>query len=82
MLAAPVLATALTALMLARGEAALWSLAAWLRPLVRQSTVTALPPVGITLAAKQDPLPLLTQYLVTLVPLRGPPVPASFQNRT
>ncbi|WP_426998159.1 hypothetical protein [Pseudarthrobacter sp. N5] len=35
MLAAHVLATVAIALLLARGEAALWALAAWLRPLVR-----------------------------------------------
>ena len=39
MLAAHLLATALTALMLARGEAALWELAAWLRPLVQLPAV-------------------------------------------
>lgn len=73
MLAAHVLATAVTALMLARGEAALWALAGWLRPLVQLPTATAAP-VRVSLPINtQAPLPLYTAYLVRLMPLRGPP---------
>ncbi|MGM0931357.1 MAG: hypothetical protein ACQEXN_16840 [Actinomycetota bacterium] len=77
MLAAHLLATALTALMLARGEAALWVLAAWLRPLVQLPAVPAAPIAASLPLADQGPLPLHTAYLVTLVPRRGPPVPVN-----
>ncbi|HXF02872.1 MAG TPA: hypothetical protein VN601_07765 [Arthrobacter sp.] len=73
MLAAHLTATALTALMLARGEAALWELAAWLRPLVQLPAVTAAPVCASLPITDQGPLPLHTAYLVTLLPLRGPP---------
>src|SRR6185312_266476 len=73
MLAAHLAATALTALMLARGEAALWELAAWLRPLVQLPAVTAAPVRASLPITDQGPLPLHTAYLVTLLPLRGPP---------
>jgi len=43
MTAAHVLATALTALLLARAETALWQLRAWLRPLAHKLQPTALP---------------------------------------
>ncbi len=45
MTAAHVLATALTILILARAEAALWQLRAWLRPLTRPPRPATLPPV-------------------------------------
>jgi hypothetical protein len=77
MLAAHLLATALTALMLARGEAALWALAAWLRPLVQLPAVSAAPVRTSLPLADQGPVPLHTAYLITLVPLRGPPVPVN-----
>ena len=59
--------------MLARGEAALWELAAWLRPLVQLPAVTATPVRASLPITDQGPLPLHTAYLVTLLPLRGPP---------
>ncbi len=77
MLAAHLLATAVTALMLARGEAALWALAAWLRPLVQLPAVPAAPVRAYLPLADQGPAPLHTAYLVTVVPLRGPPVPVN-----
>ena len=77
MLATHLLATAVTALMLARGEAALWALAAWLRPLVQLPAVTAAPVRASLPLADQGPVPLHTAYLVTVVPLRGPPVPVN-----
>jgi len=43
MLALHALATLVTALILARGEAAVWALAAWLRPLVRLLAAMVLP---------------------------------------
>jgi hypothetical protein len=43
MLALHALATLATALILARGEAAVWALAAWLRPLVRLLAALVLP---------------------------------------
>lgn len=78
MLAAHVLATAMTALMLARGEAALWALVSWLRPLVQLPAPVALPVRSALPVTRREPLPLHTQYLVTLPPLRGPPVPWVF----
>lgn len=45
MLAAHTVATLGTALMLARGEQALWALAAWLRPLVHLPAATAIQPL-------------------------------------
>ncbi|MDQ0210087.1 hypothetical protein [Arthrobacter bambusae] len=45
MLAAHTLATAGTALVLARGEQALWALASWLRPLVQLPAPTAIQPL-------------------------------------
>ncbi|MEV7647084.1 hypothetical protein [Arthrobacter sp. NPDC089319] len=77
MLAAHLLATALTALMLAGGEAALWALAAWLRPLVQLPAVPAAPVRASLPLSEQGPVPLHTAYRVTVVPLRGPPVPVS-----
>ncbi|MET1152739.1 hypothetical protein [Arthrobacter sp.] len=77
MLAAHLLATALTALMLARGEAALWALAAWLRPLVQLPAVPTAPVAASLPLADQGPLPLHTAYLVILLPQRGPPVPVN-----
>jgi hypothetical protein len=49
MLAGHALATLLCALLLARGEAALWALAAWLRPLLRLPVPAA--PVAVTAPA-------------------------------
>jgi hypothetical protein len=54
MLTAHALATAACALLLARGEAALWALAAWLRPLVRLPEAVT-PDAGIPRAVPRAP---------------------------
>lgn len=75
MLVLHAVATALTALMLAKGEAALWALSAWLRPLVRL-LVAALVPASPTLE------PFFIAFLprrwrsLRLPALRGPPAAA------
>jgi hypothetical protein len=60
MLAAHVLATLFCALLLAKGEAALWALAAWLRPL------TALPRA----VAPDGVAPALAAFPTLAAPLR------------
>ena len=61
MLAGHALATLLCAVLLARGEAALWSLAAWLRPLLRLPAAVAPDAVAVPAAtgrpAESAPLP-------------------------
>ena len=72
MLAAHILAAAATALLLARGEAALWNLLAWLEPLARILRPTVLPP-----RARIPTLPVamvLVPHPGLRIPaLRGPP---------
>ncbi|MHC6231833.1 hypothetical protein ACX5I6_20065 [Arthrobacter sp. MMS24-T111] len=65
-------ATLMTALILARGEAALWALASWLRPLIRLLTGIVIHPLG--------PLPAWPGIAIAprwrtlrLPALRGPP---------
>lgn len=79
MLAAHTLATLGTALVLARGEQALWALAAWLRPLVQLPAPRAIHPL-------RTPAPCPTQVVrsrslpgLRLPSRRGPPalVPAA-----
>ncbi|WP_262107844.1 hypothetical protein [Arthrobacter sp. Marseille-P9274] len=77
MLAAHVIATAFIGLMLARGEEALWALAAWLRPLVRLPSAVVQPVPGRPSPAATPRL-LRTLCQLELHPLRGPPAP-SFQ---
>lgn len=77
MLAAHVVATAFIGLLLARGEEALWALAAWLRPLVRLPSAAA-GPVPDRPSPAATPRLLRTLCQLELHPLRGPPVP-SFQ---
>ena len=72
MLFAHVLATVVTALLLARGEAALWALLAWLRPLVRILTPLALHPTPAVPAFTDDLLPRSWRGL-RLPARRGPP---------
>ena len=65
-------ATLATALVLARGEAAVWALAAWLRPLVRILTAVVIP-TGRTF---QHPLVIVIPSRwrsLRLPALRGPP---------
>jgi hypothetical protein len=66
-------ATLATALILARGEAAVWALAAWLRPLVRILTATAIPDWPHLPAPSAIVVPSRWRTL-RLPALRGPPV--------
>jgi hypothetical protein len=80
MLAAHALATLGTALVLARGEQALWALAAWLRPLVQLPAPTTIQPPR---APAPGPAPAVLPRMVRggrrLPSRRGPPalVPAA-----
>ncbi|HEY8699456.1 MAG TPA: hypothetical protein VIM08_00630 [Arthrobacter sp.] len=65
-------ATVATALLLARGEAALWALAAWLRPLVR--LLTALVIHSWPRLPLPDPVVIPSRWRNLRLPaLRGPP---------
>ena len=67
-------ATVATALVLARGENALWSLAAWLRPLFhRAAVVLHVPAVPGTPAIAPLPLPQLPWRNIRPDTRRGPP---------
>jgi hypothetical protein len=75
MFAAHALATLGTALLLARGEQALWALASWLRPLVKLPEPRTIQPVRV-------PVPSLAPVILPLDRLgrrlpsrRGPPAP-------
>jgi len=72
MLALHAAATLATALVLARGEAAVWALAAWLRPLVRILTATAVPEWPHIPAPAAVVIPFRLRNL-RLPALRGPP---------
>lgn len=75
MLALHVIATLTTAVLLARGEAALWALAGWLRPLAGISVVRILFLAGQPLPASRTVT--LRRWRVLLgPPLRGPPAAA------
>lgn len=72
MLALHAAATLATALVLARGEAAVWALAAWLRPLVRILAAIAIPAWPHVPAPAAVVIPLRWRSL-RLPALRGPP---------
>ena len=74
MVGAHVLATALTGLLLVRGEEAVWALAAWLRPLAKLPSAIVLPICPAPTAPAPGTL-LLPRTLcqLKLEPLRGPP---------
>ncbi|WP_422934736.1 hypothetical protein [Sinomonas sp. P47F7] len=72
MLAAHAIATLATALLLAKGEAALWALLAWLRPLVRLLAAAVLHPTPAVPAFTEELLPRVWRSL-RLPALRGPP---------
>lgn len=76
MLAAHLLATLTVGLLIARGEAALWALRAWLRPLVRLLLLRALHPFPTVPACTSGTLPRLWRSL-RLTSLRGPPCAAA-----
>ncbi len=65
-------ATLATALLLARGEAALWALAAWLRPLIRLLTAVLIPDWPRLPAPHPTVVPSRWRSL-RLPALRGPP---------
>jgi hypothetical protein len=74
MLAAHALATVVCAILLARGEAALWALSAWLRPLValpRAVAPDAVPPATASFPA--FPVPLSPWRNLRQDSRRGPP---------
>jgi len=72
MLALHATATVATALVLARGEAAVWALAAWLRPLVRILASLAIPEWPRLSAPAAVVIPFRWRNL-RLPALRGPP---------
>ncbi|WP_138444868.1 hypothetical protein [Sinomonas susongensis] len=72
MLVAHAIATVLTALLLARGEAALWALLAWLRPLVRLLVAASPLPRPTAPAFTEEALPRAWRSL-RLPARRGPP---------
>jgi hypothetical protein len=73
MLAAHILATLTVGLLIAKGEAALWALLAWLSPLVRLLLLPALPPAPSLPAYAPQAFPTMWRSLQLPV-LRGPPV--------
>jgi hypothetical protein len=72
MLVGHILATIVTALVLARGEQALWALLAWLTPLVRLLAAAAPHPAPALPAFSEEPLPPAWRTL-RLPARRGPP---------
>lgn len=78
MLVLHAVATVATALVLARGEAAVWALAAWLRPLIRILAAAFLPDWPQVPAPRHVMVVLRASFL-RLPALRGPPrVAAAF----
>ncbi|HEV7167611.1 MAG TPA: hypothetical protein VGN49_06530 [Micrococcaceae bacterium] len=76
MLVLHIAAAVLATVMLAKGDAALWGLARWLRPLARRPVLVALPPLPAVPVGNQGFVPLLPPC-VRLPALRGPPRTAS-----
>jgi hypothetical protein len=76
MLVFHIVAAALTTLMLAKGEAALWALAGWLRPLVSLPETVSLQPPAVIPVHDADFVPRRPGSL-RLPALRGPPVSAT-----
>lgn len=76
MTAAHAAAVLLTALLLARGEKALWHLLAWLRPLARIPAPTTLLTPTPRLLTSPDLHPPASNTDACVHRLRGPPVPA------
>ncbi|MFJ5957033.1 hypothetical protein ACIQC5_13870 [Paenarthrobacter sp. NPDC092416] len=73
MVAAHALATVMTAVVLARGEQALWSVAAWLRPLMTLSVPCTIVPARVP-GPCTAPMVLPRDLLDRRIPvLRGPP---------
>lgn len=76
MFAAHALATLAVGLLIARGEAALWALLAWLSPLVRLLLVGAPAPAAALPAYAPKAFPKIWRGL-RLPALRGPPAPSA-----
>ncbi|KQQ80922.1 hypothetical protein [Arthrobacter sp. Leaf137] len=72
MFTAHLAATVLTALLLAKGEAALWALAAWLRPILFLAPVTFVPVLAPLVSAPRR-APVLRWIMLGTHPRRGPP---------
>ncbi|WP_455837002.1 hypothetical protein [Pseudarthrobacter siccitolerans] len=72
MFTAHLAATVLTALLLAKGEAALWALAAWLRPILFLAPVTFVPVLTPLVPAPRQ-APVLRWIMLRTHPRRGPP---------
>ncbi len=77
MLAAHTVATLGTALVLARGEQALWALAAWLRPLVQLPAPTAVQPLRVPAPCSAPDVRPRALPGLRLPSRRGPPAPVS-----
>ncbi|ALE04517.1 hypothetical protein AL755_02270 (plasmid) [Arthrobacter sp. ERGS1:01] len=79
MVPAHIVATLVTAVVLAQGEKALWALAGWLRPLYRSaSAIRPLPARQARPAVAPMPLPQLPWRNLPPDPQRGPPALAAF----
>jgi hypothetical protein len=76
MFVAHALATLAVGLLIAKGEAALWALLAWLGPLVRLFLLPAMPPAPSLPAYAPQAFPKVWRAL-RLPALRGPPVPSA-----
>ncbi|MET4901641.1 hypothetical protein PV760_13295 [Paenarthrobacter sp. CC6] len=72
MLGVHVAAILATALLMARGESALWALAAWLRPLLQTPSPSAIKACPFIAASATQTVPLRAKYLGR-PPSRGPP---------
>jgi hypothetical protein len=75
MLGLHIVATLVTALLLAKGEAALWALAAWLRPLRGIAAVRFLFPAAVAVPVPRRAMGRLWRVL-RRPPSRGPPAAA------
>lgn len=73
MLTAHIIATLVTAAMLAKGEAALWALAAWLRPFLGMSVAPVLPVAVVPEPGPRRPPPARRRPVPRAHRLRGPP---------
>jgi hypothetical protein len=75
MLGLHIVATLVTVLLLAKGEAALWALAAWLRPLRGIAAVPFLFPAAVAVPVPRRAMARLWR-VDRRQPLRGPPAAA------
>ncbi len=73
MLMMHVLATAVTAVLLARGEAALWTLSDWLRPLLQPARPVPLPAATRPASIRQVAEAAAVRWILSANRWRGPP---------